>query len=70
MIKEREVITMITIATGNMGDCEAFITDRADLDELRDRFGDGSKALNLNNRDLWVLRSDNLWQRVGSEETY
>ena len=68
-IKEREVITMVTIATGNMGDCEAFITDEADLDELRDRFGDGSKALNLNNRDLWVLRSDNLWQKVGSGVT-
>ena len=41
MIKEREVITMVTIATGNMGDCEAFITEDADLDELRDRFDDG-----------------------------
>ena len=61
---------MITIATSTMDNCEAFITEDADLDELRDRFGDGSKALNLNNRDLWVLRSDNLWQKVGSEETY
>ena len=61
---------MITIATSTMDNCEAFITDEADLDELRDRFDAGTKALNLNNRDLWVLRSDNLWQKVGSEETY
>ena len=70
MIKEREVITMITIATSTMDNCEAFITEDADLDALRDRFDAGTKALNLNNRDLWVLRSDNLWQKVGSEETY
>lgn len=70
MIKEREVITMVTIATSTMDNCEAFITEDADLDALRDRFDAGTKALNLNNRDLWVLRSDNLWQKVGSEETY
>lgn len=70
MIKEREVITMITIATSTMDNCEAFITDEADLDALRNRFDAGTKALNLNNRELWVLRSDNLWQKVGSEETY
>lgn len=70
MIKEREVITMITIATSTMDNCEAFITEDADLDALRDRFDAGTKALNLNNRDLWVLRSDNLWHKVGSGETY
>lgn len=69
MIKEREEITMITIATSTMDNCEAFITEDADLDELRDRFDAGTKALNLNNRDLWVLRSDNLWHKVGSEVT-
>ena len=60
---------MITIATGSMDNCEAFITDEADLDELRNRFDDGTKALNITTRDLWILRSDNMWQKVGSEVT-
>ena len=37
---------MVTIATGNMGDCEAFITDEADLDALQTQIDELKSKIN------------------------
>lgn len=60
---------MITFNESAIGNFETFITEESDLNELRDHCRPGSKALNLVTNDMYVLRVDNKWHKVGSEVT-